>query len=153
MDYYLAYESYFAGLLFYEYRGIQIYVEALNHRDPTGQTADTYISQYYTPNLRDEVDRFLIGCASMGMADGGVAARQVADHVMPSYLAPIEYRVFPRSPLAPADPEAAPPKHDAEALVPPLLRAYLRLQLRFRHQLRDQTRWRGASRQPELQHP
>jgi putative hemolysin len=71
--------------------------------------------------------RFLIGCASMGMADGGVAARQVADHVMPSYLAPIEYRVFPRSPLAPADPEAAPPKHDAEALVPPLLRAYLRL--------------------------
>lgn len=71
--------------------------------------------------------RFLIGCASMGMADGGAAARRVADHVMPSYLAPIEYRVFPRSPLAAADPEGDTPQHDAAALVPPLLRAYLRL--------------------------
>ena len=71
--------------------------------------------------------RFLIGCASMGMADGGAAARQVADHVMPSCLAPIEYRVFPRSPLAAAEPGDDWPRHDAVALVPPLLRAYLRL--------------------------
>lgn len=65
MDYYLAYESYFAGLLFYEYRGIQIYTETLNHRDPTGQTAQNYVTQYYTPNLNAEVDRFLIGCARL----------------------------------------------------------------------------------------
>ncbi|MCX5973793.1 MAG: hypothetical protein NTU59_03795, partial [Coprothermobacterota bacterium] len=65
MDYYLAYESYFAGLLFYEYRGIQIYTETLNHRDTTGQTAQNYVTHYYTPNLNAEVDRFLIGCARL----------------------------------------------------------------------------------------
>lgn len=71
--------------------------------------------------------RFLIGCASMGMADGGAAARLVADHVMPSHLAPIEYRVFPRSPLAAANPGGDAPQPDVAALMPPLLRAYLRL--------------------------
>ncbi|MCX5976565.1 MAG: hypothetical protein NTV33_06990 [Coprothermobacterota bacterium] len=65
MDYYLAYESYFAGLLFYEYRGVQIYTETLNHRDPSGQEAQTYLTQYYTPNLNAEVDRFLIGATRL----------------------------------------------------------------------------------------
>ncbi|MCX5977870.1 MAG: hypothetical protein NTV33_13900 [Coprothermobacterota bacterium] len=65
MDYYLAYESYFAGMLFYEYRGIQIYTEVLNQRDPTGQDAKGYLDQSYTPNLSAEVDRFLIGAARL----------------------------------------------------------------------------------------
>jgi putative hemolysin len=70
--------------------------------------------------------RYLIGCASMSMADGGVAAAHVASRVLPSHLAPIEYRVFPRHPLVPpeVDRDLA---RDGEALVPPLLRAYLRL--------------------------
>ncbi|MEI6309625.1 MAG: hypothetical protein WCP58_08295 [bacterium] len=65
MDYYLAYESYFAGLLFYEYRGIQIYTEALNQRDPSGQDAREYLDKSYSPNLSAEVDRFLIGAARL----------------------------------------------------------------------------------------
>ncbi|MCX5970499.1 MAG: hypothetical protein NTV14_03210, partial [Coprothermobacterota bacterium] len=65
MDYYMAYESYFAGLLFYEYRGVQIYTEALNHRDPTGGDANEYLNDTYTPNLSSEVDRFLIGAARL----------------------------------------------------------------------------------------
>lgn len=42
--------------------------------------------------------RYLIGCASISMADGGHAAANIyssLDH----HLAPIEYRVFPRHPL------------------------------------------------------
>lgn len=69
--------------------------------------------------------RHLIGCASMSMSDGGAAAARVAAHLVSSHLAPIEYRVFPRHPLAAQ--HDGPAGADADAAVPPLLRAYLRL--------------------------
>lgn len=64
--------------------------------------------------------RHLIGCASIGMADGGHAAANLY-HGLAAHLAPIEYRVFPRHPLPleqlfdgrPAEP-------------PPLIKGYLR---------------------------
>ncbi len=64
--------------------------------------------------------RHLIGCASIGMADGGHAAanlyRQIGEH-----LAPIEYRVFPRHPLPLERLHTGQP-----AELPPLLKGYLR---------------------------
>lgn len=64
--------------------------------------------------------RYLIGCASIGMADGGHNAANLY-RSLAAHLAPIEYRVFPRHPLPldqlcdgrPAEP-------------PPLIKGYLR---------------------------
>lgn len=64
--------------------------------------------------------RHLIGCASIGMADGGHAAanlyRRLGEH-----MAPIEYRVFPRHPL-PVEQLF----DDRPAELPPLIKGYLR---------------------------
>lgn len=43
--------------------------------------------------------RYLIGCASMGMADGGHQAANLFVQEIDRHLAPLEYRVFPRHPL------------------------------------------------------
>ena len=63
---------------------------------------------------------YLMGCASVSMADGGHAAaslyNRLADH-----LGPQEYRVFPRCPL----PLAA-LQNDRPAETPPLIKGYLR---------------------------
>lgn len=63
---------------------------------------------------------YLIGCASISMADGGHAAaslyRKLGEH-----MSPLEYRVFPRCPL----PLAA-LDNDQHAELPPLVKGYLR---------------------------
>ncbi len=65
---------------------------------------------------------YLIGCASIGMADGGHNAAGIWHAVKEKHLAPIEWRVFPRCPLPleSLDSTAAP-------LLPPLIKGYLRL--------------------------
>ena len=65
---------------------------------------------------------YLIGCASIGMQDGGHNAASVWHAVCEQHMAPVEYRVFPRCPLplAALSTEAAP-------RVPPLVKGYLRL--------------------------
>lgn len=63
---------------------------------------------------------YLIGCASISMADGGHAAASVYSR-LGAHLSPIEYRVFPRCPL----PLAA-LNNDLPAEVPPLIKGYLR---------------------------
>jgi putative hemolysin len=70
--------------------------------------------------LRGEY-RYLIGCASVGMADGGHNAANLFVQQIDSNLAPLEYRVFPRHPLPF---ERLVTGHAAE--VPPLLKGYLR---------------------------
>ncbi|HKS99468.1 MAG TPA: GNAT family N-acyltransferase [Rugosimonospora sp.] len=65
--------------------------------------------------------RWLGGCASVGLADGGVAAAGVWDLARRKHLAPPEYRVRPHRPWPPVDPAGA------RVRVPPLLRGYLRL--------------------------
>ena len=63
---------------------------------------------------------YLVGSASIGMADGGHAAASVFARLA-EYMSPLEYRVFPRSPL----PLAA-LKHDLAVGIPPLIKGYLR---------------------------
>jgi putative hemolysin len=64
---------------------------------------------------------YLAGCASMSMADGGHGAAAAYERLRAAHLAPVEYRVFPRS-LLPLD------KLDSSgpAEPPPLLKGYLR---------------------------
>jgi putative hemolysin len=65
---------------------------------------------------------YLIGCASISMADGGHVAASLYHKLHRLYAAPTEYSVFPRCPL---------PLHalnqNLDAPVPPLLKGYLRL--------------------------
>jgi putative hemolysin len=63
----------------------------------------------------------LAGCASMSMADGGHAAASVFERLRAQYLAPAEYRIFPRLGLPIEDLDS-----NRAAEPPPLIRGYLR---------------------------
>jgi putative hemolysin len=65
---------------------------------------------------------YLIGCASISMADGGHVAASVYKRIKRDYMSPVEYRVFPRCPL-PLDALNG----DLDAPTPPLIKGYLRL--------------------------
>jgi putative hemolysin len=65
---------------------------------------------------------YLIGCASIGMGDGGHYAASVYEKVRKLHEAPAEYRVFPRCPL-PLDAL----DHTLDVSIPPLIKGYLRL--------------------------
>lgn len=65
---------------------------------------------------------YLIGCASISMADGGHAAASLYNRLKHDYLAPAEYRVFPRCPL-PLDAL----RSNMDASCPALVKGYLRL--------------------------
>lgn len=66
--------------------------------------------------------RYLIGCASLSMADGGGAAASIYRRLACSHLSPAEYRAFPRCelPLAALD-------RDVDAAPPALVKGYLRV--------------------------
>lgn len=74
------------------------------------------LASYMTERSYD----YLMGCASISMADGGHAAASLYNRLSEN-LGPQEYRVFPRCPL----PLAA-LKKDQPAEMPPLIKAYLR---------------------------
>ena len=74
------------------------------------------LAQYMLEHRHD----YLIGCASIGMADGGHAAASLFSR-LGEYMSPLEYRVFPRCPL-PLDAL----RRDAQAELPPLIKGYLR---------------------------
>ncbi|MDO6388159.1 MULTISPECIES: GNAT family N-acetyltransferase [Uliginosibacterium] len=63
---------------------------------------------------------YMMGCASIGMADGGHNAANIFQ-ALADKLAPVEYHVFPRHPL-PVEMLAS----EARAEIPPLLKGYLR---------------------------
>ena len=65
---------------------------------------------------------YLIGCASIGMADGGHVAASIYRKLHRIYSAPTEYSVFPRCPL----PLPALNQY-LDAPIPPLIKGYLRL--------------------------
>lgn len=65
---------------------------------------------------------YLIGCASIGMRDGGHNAAGVWHAIREKHLAPVEWRAFPRCPL-PLDTLSS----QAAPVVPPLVKGYLRL--------------------------
>lgn len=66
--------------------------------------------------------RYMMGCASLSMADGGQYAASVYLRLMLTALSPTEYRVFPRCAL-PVDALA----HDSKASPPPLVKGYIRV--------------------------
>ncbi len=70
--------------------------------------------------------RWLAGCASVPLADGGFAAAAVWDIVKAKHLAPPLLRVSPRNSYD-LGPTPTAPKRELLAAVPPLLRGYLRL--------------------------
>ncbi len=65
--------------------------------------------------------RFLIGCASVSLDDGGALAAGLFHRLRTDHYAPEEYRVWPRDRL-PIEQIAA----VADPVAPPLLKAYLR---------------------------
>lgn len=74
--------------------------------------------------MRESGYEYLIGCASISMADGGYAATNLY-HRLKEHLSPLEYRVFPRCPL----PMNALHRDIPEAQLPPLpplIKGYLR---------------------------
>ncbi len=64
---------------------------------------------------------YLVGCASISMADGGHSAASLYHRLRDAHLSPLEYRVFPRCPL----PLQA-LRTDLPAEAPPLIKGYLR---------------------------
>lgn len=65
---------------------------------------------------------YMMGCASIGMADGGHNAANLYRALQERYMAPVEYHVFPRNPL-PVERLYS----DAPLEVPALLKGYLRV--------------------------
>lgn len=76
------------------------------------------MAQYMLKNNYD----YLIGCASISMADGGHNAASIYHKVKQDSMSPLEWRAFPRCalPLQALD-------NQTEAIVPPLVKGYLRL--------------------------
>jgi len=72
--------------------------------------------------MRHSGHDYLIGCASIGMQDGGHNAAGIWHAVKEEHLAPVEWRVTPRCPL-PLEGLG----HAAAPIVPPLIKGYLRL--------------------------
>ncbi len=76
------------------------------------------MAQYMLKNKYD----YLIGCASISMADGGHNAASIYHKVKQDSMSPLEWRAFPRCalPLDALD-------NQTPAMVPPLVKGYLRL--------------------------
>lgn len=64
---------------------------------------------------------YLLGCASMGMADGGHGAASIYNALQDSSMSPAEYRVFPRCPLP-----LQRLNRQLQVPVPPLIKGYVR---------------------------
>jgi putative hemolysin len=65
---------------------------------------------------------YLVGCASMDVADGGHGAAAAYERMRREHLAPVEYRVFPRCPLPLDELDTS-----LAVRIPPLLGGYLRV--------------------------
>lgn len=75
------------------------------------------LARYMQENAYD----YLIGCASISMADGGHSAASLYNHLKDTHASPLEYRVFPRCPLP-----LERLRNDLPGDTPPLIKGYLR---------------------------
>lgn len=66
--------------------------------------------------------QYLMGCASVSLADGGESASAIYRKAAASWLCPPEYRAFPKHPL----PLREVPE-DYRAAIPPLIKGYFRV--------------------------
>jgi putative hemolysin len=71
--------------------------------------------------MRLENADYLIGCASISLADGGNAINSIYRQLSADHLAPPEYRVAPRLPF-PLHEDVLP----SQTNLPPLIKGYLR---------------------------
>ncbi|MCE9638544.1 MAG: GNAT family N-acetyltransferase [Betaproteobacteria bacterium] len=92
------------------------------HRDYRGGTTIALLWAGLANYMTHHGYRYLIGCASIGMADGGHAAASIYHRLQATHLAPVEYRVFPRCDL----PLAA-YGEDVACTLPPLIKGYVRV--------------------------
>jgi putative hemolysin len=67
--------------------------------------------------------QYIIGCASVGMADGGQSAAAIYRRLRATSLCPIEYRAFPRCEL----PLNAYENTSTAVKLPPLIKGYLKV--------------------------
>ncbi|MEQ5837010.1 GNAT family N-acyltransferase [Marinobacter sp. NFXS9] len=74
--------------------------------------------------IREQVD-YLIGCASIGMADGGLKAWRITQQLQKRYLTDTSQRVKPRRDLPHLTHVSA--ASQTSVAIPPLIRAYMRL--------------------------
>lgn len=72
--------------------------------------------------LVEEGFDYLIGCASISLADGGFAAQSILQQLRTKYMADEAYRVAPRIPLLLKNEDAI-----GQVKMPALLKAYLRM--------------------------
>ena len=91
------------------------------HPDYRGGAAIMLLWSGIAAFIRAQGVRHLFGCASIGMEDGGANALAVYASVSSHYLAPVQYRVTPYTPLARITSDCA------RAHIPALLKGYLRL--------------------------
>ncbi|NMG76082.1 GNAT family N-acetyltransferase [Aromatoleum diolicum] len=75
------------------------------------------LARYMQENAYD----YLIGCASVSMADGGHGAASLYNRLKDVHASPLEYRVFPRCPLP-----LERLRNDLPGEAPPLIKGYLR---------------------------
>ncbi|MEQ1526625.1 MAG: GNAT family N-acyltransferase [Gallionella sp.] len=92
------------------------------HRDHRDGATITQLWGGLAQYMQQHNHEYMIGCASISMADGGHVAASIYRKLHRIYSAPVEYTVFPRNPL---------PIHALNQLldapIPPLLKGYLRL--------------------------
>ena len=72
--------------------------------------------------MREHSYDYLIGCASIGMADGGHTAASIYRRLSLEHMSPIEWRVFPRNGLALEALDSS-----MNAPLPALIKGYMRL--------------------------
>lgn len=92
------------------------------HADYRGGAVITLLWSGLADYLRKHDYDYLVGCASVGMQDGGHAAANLYRKLSAEVLSPVEWRVFPRVPLM-LDRLG----NDAAVPVPPLIKGYLRV--------------------------
>ena len=92
------------------------------HRDYRNGAAITLLMKGVIQHAVRHGYNYLIGCASISMADGGATAANVHCALSRSCLSPVEYRVFPRLdlPLCRARPTD-------KVAIPSLIKGYMRL--------------------------
>ena len=71
--------------------------------------------------MQENAYGYLIGCASISMADGGHGAASLYNRLKDIHASPLEYRVFPRCPLP-----LERLRNDLPGEAPPLIKGYLR---------------------------
>jgi putative hemolysin len=92
------------------------------HRDYRNGSTITMLWAGLAKYMQMNRYEYMIGCASVPMADGGHMAASLYNTLQEKYLSPPEYRVFPHCPL----PMEALQKN-LEVDCPPLIKGYLRL--------------------------